>query len=163
MEACMSEVISYHQKVLRFSDEVCQFLSHILFTEFFVICILLCCLIFQAMVSDVTSPQFLVSLVLLVCQLGQPFIYCHYGTDLIWKSSSVQQAAYDSGWHSSSCSSQFRKSIQMMIMRAQKPTKLTALSFADVSLQFFTKVLRTSYSFYTLLHQIHEGKPHVEI
>ncbi|GLG98269.1 Odorant receptor 49b, partial [Gryllus bimaculatus] len=67
----------------------------------------------------------------------------------------VQDAAYESNWYSA-YSSGYRKSIVIMMSRAMRESHIKAFSFSTVSLELFTGLLKASYSYYTLLRQVHE-------
>jgi len=51
----------------------------------------------------------------------------------------VAQAAYNCDWCDAPQS--FKKSLTMIMLRAQKPVKITAWKFFDVDLQMFTMVI----------------------
>jgi len=55
------------------------------------------------------------------------------------QSLAVQQAAYESRWYNSS--RRFKKHIIYLVMRSQKPVRLTAGKFFAVSLEGFSEVL----------------------
>jgi len=50
----------------------------------------------------------------------------------------VAQAAYDCNWHDTTLS--LKRSLTMVMFRAQKPAKLTAWKFFEVDLEMFTMV-----------------------
>jgi hypothetical protein len=58
----------------------------------------------------------------------------------------VAQAAYDCDWCDAPAS--FRTSLIMIMMRAQKPVKLTAWKFFEVDLEMFITVNSITYIFY---------------
>ena len=57
---------------------------------------------------------------------------------LFLQSEDVYRAVYESDWYTQS--EIFKKSAMMLIMRAQKPIKITAGRFGTVSLPMFAKV-----------------------
>nr|CAD7449650.1 unnamed protein product [Timema bartmani] len=64
----------------------------------------------------------------------------------------VGNAAFSSDWYNSSTT--FKKSLMMMIMRAQKPVVLTAGRFGVLSLESFTGILQKAYSYFAVLREV---------
>jgi hypothetical protein len=50
----------------------------------------------------------------------------------------VAQAAYDCNWHDANLS--LKRSLMMVMLRAQKPAKITAWKFFEADLKTFTRV-----------------------
>lgn len=71
--------------------------------------------------------------------LNQILLLCYFGQKLIDASGRIADAAYDSGWDAIE-NMKVKKSMKRIIERAQTPTKLTAMSFKDISLHSFTSV-----------------------
>lgn len=68
----------------------------------------------------------------------QIYVLSLYGDRLIDKSMSVGKVAYDSEWYS--CSVQDMKTIQLMILRSQKPCIISILGFATLKKETFKEV-----------------------
>ncbi|XP_043470369.1 uncharacterized protein LOC122503759 [Leptopilina heterotoma] len=85
----------------------------------------------------------------LIVNLFQILLYCWPSNELMEKSFGVGNAAYQSLWtnlhHHSS------KAIILMILRAQNPLVISAGGMYDMNLQNFTKIVKTSMSFLSLL------------
>lgn len=62
----------------------------------------------------------------------------------------ICDAAFDSGWYKKNCPN-LRKGLILLIQHAQRGIKITALKVADLKMLSFIAVLRTSFSFSTLL------------
>ena len=71
--------------------------------------------------------------------LNQIWLLCFFGQKIIDSSTRIADGVYDSGWEKIE-NAKVRKALNVIIQRAQKPTKLTAMSFMDVSLKSFRSV-----------------------
>lgn len=71
--------------------------------------------------------------------LNQIFLICYFGQKVIDSTEKIAHASYNCGWESISCP-KVRQAITNVIQRAQKPVKLTAMNFSDISLKSFTSV-----------------------
>ncbi|XP_026464609.1 odorant receptor 4-like, partial [Ctenocephalides felis] len=87
-----------------------------------------------------------------------PAVFLHFSvTSLILcaslyqlaKSTQVSEAAYQCKWYITS--TKFRASLRMMMMRSQKPIRITAGSFIDLTLQTYVAIVKASYSFFALI------------
>ncbi|KAG6443514.1 putative odorant receptor 92a [Manduca sexta] len=76
-----------------------------------------------------------------------------FGDMLMDASIEVSNAVYNSKWYL--VPPKTRKTLLLILTRAQKPCKLTAYGFADVSLKAFMKVLSTSWSYFALLKTVY--------
>lgn len=74
-----------------------------------------------------------------MAHLLQLFIVCSVGNELIYQSTKVADAAVECGYHLK-FDKQVRHGIIMMVQRSQKPIKLTALGFTDLSYRSFIMV-----------------------
>ncbi|XP_013147729.1 PREDICTED: odorant receptor 4-like [Papilio polytes] len=92
-------------------------------------------------------------LFLSMCLL-QVFFLCFFGDMLMRSSMKISNAAYNSRWYSAD--PVIAKSFLIVLTRAQKPCKLTAMGFADVNLMAFTSVLSTSWSYFCLLNTMYK-------
>ncbi|OAD56871.1 Putative odorant receptor 13a, partial [Eufriesea mexicana] len=75
------------------------------------------------------------------------FMFSFSGNGLIDESEAVGISAYGSGW----IGSHFCQSLQIMMMRSRIPSKITAAKFYSMSLESFSAVLSTSFSYFTVL------------
>nr|WCC57562.1 odorant receptor 40 [Papilio memnon] len=91
-------------------------------------------------------------LFLSMCLL-QVFFLCFFGDMLMRSSMKISNAAYNSRWYFAD--PVIAKSVLIVLTRAQKPCKLTAMGFADVNLMAFTSVLSSSWSYFCLLNTMY--------
>ncbi|XP_026480260.1 putative odorant receptor 92a [Ctenocephalides felis] len=64
----------------------------------------------------------------------------------------IAWAAYDSPW--TDASMKYKKSLQFIILRAQRQQTYTAMKFSTVSFESFASVLKASFSYFTLLRTV---------
>ncbi|PSN33453.1 Odorant receptor 12 [Blattella germanica] len=140
----------YHQILLEFCKDVNDFLSPVLLVFVLGCEAMVCFAAFRlALELNEGNFKFFTSAVSMVIWL---LIICWYGEHLIEQSIKVQVNAYDYNWINQS--TRIKKLLQMIIMRAQNPVKLTAGKFYPVSLQTFAEIGNKVYAFYTLLKQM---------
>nr|BAR43468.1 putative olfactory receptor 26 [Ostrinia furnacalis] len=90
----------------------------------------------------------------LVMNLSQISLLCYFGDILMRSSTEVSSAVYNSLWYETDQS--VKKSMLVILMRAQKPCKLTAWNFADLNLTAFTTILSRSWSYFALLKTMYK-------
>ncbi|XP_047993575.1 putative odorant receptor 92a [Leguminivora glycinivorella] len=91
-------------------------------------------------------------LAFLLMSLMQIYLLCFYGDMVMTSSMEVSSAMYKSKWYT--VNAKTAKLLYVVQMRARKPSKLTAFSYADVNLKAFTKILSTAWSYFALLKTI---------
>ncbi|XP_044271235.1 odorant receptor 85b-like [Tribolium madens] len=79
------------------------------------------------------------------------FICCHAGQAVLSESLTVPQAALNSKWYEAPLKSQ--KELLLLLVRSQKAFNLQATPVGIMSFDLFITLLKTSYSYFTLLHQ----------
>jgi 7tm Odorant receptor len=144
----LSEHIDRHNKLLDISDELQDIYAFTFFVSFVISSLIMCFIAF--VLSIATENVFEVyslyvpSLLLVV---GQIFLLCFHGQKLIDASVAVADGAWHSDWED--CDDiDVKKSLLMIMTRAQRAKKFTAMGFAKISLPTFTSV-RTFYLFVT--------------
>ncbi|XP_049835064.1 odorant receptor Or2-like [Schistocerca gregaria] len=87
----------------------------------------------------------------LIILLAELFIYCWFGDDLITESENVALMAYDAVTSLQESPLSVKKSLLLLMHRAQRPMCVTARGFFPFSRKSFVSVLRVSYSFFAIL------------
>ncbi|XP_039747785.1 odorant receptor 4-like [Pararge aegeria] len=85
----------------------------------------------------------------LVMSLAQVFLICFFGDLLMASSIRISEAVYSCRWYDAEPA--VRRSVLIIIIRSQKPCKVTASNFADLNLAAFTTILSRSWSCFALL------------
>ncbi|XP_040175507.1 putative odorant receptor 71a [Anopheles arabiensis] len=81
-------------------------------------------------------------------QIGLP---CYYGNEVTLKSYALTNAIYSSRWYDMPQSN--RKSVQMFLVRTNKPFAVAAFGYFNFNLPAFTTILNMAYSVYCVLQR----------
>ncbi|XP_040175324.1 odorant receptor 49b-like, partial [Anopheles arabiensis] len=79
------------------------------------------------------------------------FSFSYLGTELIEQSEAVADAIFHSKWYTQKLNRQ--KDMCFLMMRANKPVKLTAAKLFVVTRDSFTQVIKQAYTIFTLMSQ----------
>ncbi|XP_043583167.1 odorant receptor 13a-like isoform X3 [Bombus pyrosoma] len=145
--AIMSNYVIRHQKAIEYADALERIINVLALGQFVISTGLICFAGFQitSMMKDkgrlMKYSTFLNSAIL------ELFMFSFSGNGLIDESGAVGDSAYGSGW----IGSRFSQNLQIMMMRARIPSKITAAKFYAMSLESFSMVLSTSFSYFTVL------------
>ncbi|XP_059062820.1 uncharacterized protein LOC131855562 [Achroia grisella] len=86
--------------------------------------------------------------------LFDSMMICFFG--LAAKSGDLADAVYRSMWYKGDA--QYMKMILFIILRSQKPLCLTSLKYRPVTLNTFSKVLSTTWSYFSLVNTMYEHR-----
>lgn len=133
------KLITRHNKLLVIYDKLQEIYTLIFTTSFVITSMVLCFVVFQISIAktDVEVYWFYVSF-LNIAGI-QIWLLCFHGQKLIDSSESLAEGIYNSGWESIGDLA-FKKQFVLIILRAQNATRLTAMGFADISLESFASV-----------------------
>ncbi|KAJ9600303.1 hypothetical protein L9F63_009379 [Diploptera punctata] len=153
MENYLASCVVYHQQLLQNVEVLKTIMSPIEAVEVLTASILIALSGFNLILSDDTANMVRNATFLIYIILGLG-MHCWLAGRLTTQSVQVYYDAYSSLWYIQTTS--IKKSISMIIMRAQKPVVLNAGPFFSLSLETFGKIMQTSYSYLTLLTQVNE-------
>ncbi|KAK1118303.1 hypothetical protein K0M31_015009 [Melipona bicolor] len=145
--AVMSNYVIRHQEAIEYADALERIINVLALGQFVISTGLICFAGFQitSMMEDkgrlMKYSTFLNSAIL------ELFMFSFSGNGLMDESEAVGDSAYGSGW----IGSDFCQTLQIMMMRARIPSKITAAKFYAMSLESFSAVLSTSFSYFTVL------------
>ncbi|XP_031337170.1 odorant receptor 2a-like isoform X1 [Photinus pyralis] len=101
--------------------------------------------------------------------MTEVFLYCYLANDVIvtvseplfevfclqekLQSTAFADYVYTSGWHllNVSRNKDLQKAMSLLILRAQRPVKMTVGNFGFLTLEFYIKMVKFSFSIYTFL------------
>lgn len=136
----ISSLIDRHNKLLDIAGKLQNVYSSAFLGSFLISSFIICSCSFQLVQTDkvaFSNRVFFVDYLALFA--GQIFLLCMLGQKLIDSSLGVAEAVYESGWEDNE-DDKFKKQIQLIILRAQRPKIFQAMDFAGVSLESFTTV-----------------------
>ncbi|CAO1386064.1 unnamed protein product [Diamesa serratosioi] len=134
----LSELIERHKMLLSLCEDLETIFSPSILVNFITSSILICSISFQILFSTGTLDMFKF---MGVCgtTTAQIMVMCHFGNKLIDSSSGVAEGAYKCNWYNSQ-DDELKSALKMIIIRAQRPSKLTAMQFSTVCCESFCKV-----------------------
>uniref|UniRef100_A0A182QWX8 Odorant receptor n=1 Tax=Anopheles farauti TaxID=69004 RepID=A0A182QWX8_9DIPT len=147
------ECIRIHQTVVELCNELEHMFSPSLLVNFLSSSVIICLVGFQA-TAGITPADLFKFVLFLVSSLVQVFLLCYYGNKLIVASSQIPYSAFEGNWIGASVS--YQRSLLFVMLRSTRLQKLTALKFSVVSLASYSKILSTSFSYFTLLKAMYE-------
>jgi hypothetical protein len=168
----LRELIEKHNKLMNLSDQLEELFSGFFLINYLNGSFILCITTFQsAIAKNISEAGAFFNYCL--AQLIQLFIRSFYGQQLIDSSSQVANAVFECGWEKFA-DLRTKKALLMIMMRAQRPSKLTTMKFSTLSLAQFMNVSRkghlsigilgnfpflqisfSTYSYYTFIQQIY--------
>jgi hypothetical protein len=133
------DLITQHCELMKVAEKLQEIFSLSIFFHFFSSSIIICFGCFQLTVSDVNFVDIYRFLCFAIFQMLQMLALCFYAQKLIDSSASIGDGAYNMEWYSIE-DLRIKKLIQLVILRAQKHQKMSAMKFADVSLECYATV-----------------------
>ncbi|XP_049840467.1 odorant receptor Or2-like [Schistocerca gregaria] len=150
-ELCLC--IERHQEIIRFTRYLEEMMSPIAMTQFMFSVLSVCVLLFQATYSDDFSAVFR-CVAFLPLPGGQMYIYCWAAHRITEKAEALSVAAYSCQWVEAS--RRFKRSLAIVIFRAQQQLVITAGHLYPVNRTTFVSLVNASYSYYALLGHINK-------
>ncbi|XP_072764787.1 odorant receptor Or2 [Anoplolepis gracilipes] len=146
----LKKCVMHSNMIFYFTREIQNIFSSIIFFQFLSNCMIICLIAFNVSQMKVYIPAVLIGLVTYMCCMTyQIFIFCWHGNELHLHSIRIVTAAYSSNWLSNT--EEFKRSLQIIMMRAHRPFILTAGNIMLLSLNTFVEIIRMSYSIFTVL------------
>ncbi|XP_026328633.1 odorant receptor 23a-like [Hyposmocoma kahamanoa] len=141
--------VLHQQKINWFVKEIEYIFVQAMLFQFFVVSWVICMTVYKIVGLSLLSAEFVSMAMYLCCMLAQFFIYCYYGTQVMYQSEFLNQSIYCSSWLS--LSPKFRKHILVMMENCKQPVIPRTAYILPISLQSYIAVLRASYTLFTFL------------
>ncbi|XP_049839662.1 odorant receptor Or2-like [Schistocerca gregaria] len=151
MYSDLCNCVEVHQEIIRFVRHLETMMSPIAMTQFVFSVLVACVALYQATYSEDFSAVFRCAGFLPVPG-GQVYLYCWAAHLIMEQSEAVSAAAYACSWIEAS--PRFKRTLRILMCRAQKPLVLTAGRLYQVHRSTFLSLVNASYSYYALLGQI---------
>ncbi|XP_026749143.2 odorant receptor 46a-like [Galleria mellonella] len=154
----LNACLRHYDIILRYCKSIQDISDVVLFVQFGMGSVIICVTLYGLLLPSIkASRMFMISYVMGI--LSEILIPSYLGTQVSYESEKLVVAAYDSEWISRS--EKFKKSLKIFMERAKTPIVLTGLKLFPLSLTTFIWVIRTAYSFLTLVRNVQdrqEGK-----
>ncbi|XP_053611459.1 odorant receptor 13a isoform X2 [Plodia interpunctella] len=141
-----------HQHIIRLSEELEDIFNLPNLFNVLVGSVEICALGFNLTMGSLTQIPgcvlFLSSVLLQILMMSV------FGENLIRESQNIGDAAFSCEWYKFDAKT--RKFILIIITRAHKPQKLTAYKFSTISYGSFSKIISTSWSYFTILKTVYK-------
>ncbi|KYB28927.1 Putative odorant receptor 71a-like Protein [Tribolium castaneum] len=144
--------IKHHKKIDSFAKHSNVFFNEILLTQFLTSTASLGLALFQLSLVDPLSLDGYTIVFYVLCIITEIFLYCFSGNEVECKSSKIPYSAFESDWTGAPIEA--KKNLLIFILRTQKPIKMSAINLFSLSLETFTTILRTSWSYFAVLRQV---------
>ncbi|PNF24115.1 hypothetical protein B7P43_G03246 [Cryptotermes secundus] len=156
MQYLLNNCIQYHQAILSFVEKLEDFLKPVMLVQLLGSMMAFCVMGFQMSVIPIhtESTKFAKLFISLISALIEQGMFYWFGGELLEESSQILNAAYHCEWHTAN--SKFRKDLHILMERAKRPVKLTAGGFSALTLENFTKVVQSSYQYFTMLKAVND-------
>ncbi|XP_033225457.1 odorant receptor 67c-like [Belonocnema kinseyi] len=152
----IADVVIHHIHVYSIGRKLNDIFSLMVFAQFFVTTLALCAIIFQLATLSMVSLKFWYMVGCLNNYMIEIFLYCWYGEQMIQQSAGIVEAVYEMNWNLLPLGSQ--KCLVLIMMRANKPIELIGASMVTMSVETLVKILKTSYSAFSVLKNV-SGNP----
>lgn len=134
----IKKLVDRHNRLFQISSKLESIYSISIFSLFIGSSLMLSFPAFQVVSTD-ESFTVLKYTIFFVTALLQVLLTCYYGDKLKASSTRVAQKCMNCDWYNCDDDDK-KKALAMILMRAQKPVRLTALGFFDISIATFSKV-----------------------
>nr|AQQ73521.1 olfactory receptor 45 [Heliconius melpomene rosina] len=148
-------IIKQHQKLIELTKLMNNSFSVIFFTNLSFVTFEICFYAFACIVAH-TPMDFSKNILAVLIILPSIFILCYYSELLREESGGIAEAAYENLWYRGDDG--YQKSIRFIIMRAQRPCSLMSLNYTPITLNTFTKVVSTTWSYLSVAITMYSKK-----
>lgn len=151
-EITIKDFVRRHQTLIKLSQDLDDVFNPMIFTDLLFVGITTCFFRYAGQFSR--GPTYMINNYTAVfSSLLQVLYLCYYGELLSGASLNIADKAYDNLWYEGG--NAYRKTIAFIIRRSQKPCSLTSLRYSRVTLNMFTTVISTTWSYFSLMSNVY--------
>ncbi|XP_063228993.1 odorant receptor 13a-like [Bacillus rossius redtenbacheri] len=148
----LADCVRHHDAVTAFVKELDNVYHPFMMMQFLYSVFIIALSVFLATESSTNTSDLFKFMALVLASSSELFLFCRYGDAIIQLSGEVATEAYSMEWYEED--EEFKAMVLMMITRAQKPAKLTAFRYKDISLETYGALLNSSYTYFALLKEL---------
>ncbi|XP_038208167.1 odorant receptor 4-like [Zerene cesonia] len=149
----LKEYLKHYEMLLIYASKLQNLISITMFIQLGVASAIICAILCRLSVS-VSVDLILTLTPFSSAMILQIFLPAYLGTQLSYKSEELVYAAYTSEWIHRSQS--FKSSLNLFMQRAQVKISLTGCGLLPLTLTTFTSIMKTAYSFFTLIRNFQD-------
>ncbi|KAG7207071.1 hypothetical protein KM043_000953 [Ampulex compressa] len=149
-------LVDQHRRIIAFSNDVDDLFSYISLMQLLLNTLVICCLTFMIVYTIGTDQAFgmIVKYVLFYIGIStEAFVFGYAGDYLSSKSTSIANMIYESLWYDLPTNQS--RILLLMMLRSQKRLTITAGKVADMSLEGFAAIMKTSASYASVLYTLY--------
>ncbi|KFB40587.1 AGAP002722-PA-like protein [Anopheles sinensis] len=150
----LRRIILKHKSNLSLIDQLEEEFSFFLMIQFLTSSIVVCVVLYELTTVFGWNEDTVKTITYLPGAILQLFLLCWYAQNITDEASEVADHIYSVPWYLGDVPLQ--KTILTLMVKAQKPSGVTASKFYMVTLQSFQRIISTSYSYFTLLQTVNE-------
>ena len=135
----ITSFIERHNKLLELCDKLQQIFEPIFLFNFVISSVIMCIVLYHFLFCATSLVLYTFDFFYLISIAVQIWLFCYFGQKLINSSTAIANGIYDQDWMDLD-DNEFKKYVVLIILRAQRPMRLTAMGFADISLETFATV-----------------------
>ena len=132
--------VDRHNKLLEMCKKLQKIFEPYFLYGFITSSLILCMISFELVATSLGTMSYMFDVSYLAMNGSQILLLCFYGQKLIDSSAGLENAIYGCDWTDLD-DNDFKKTVVIIMVRAQRPMKLTAMGFADISLETFAAVI----------------------
>lgn len=132
-------LVDRHNKLFELADKLEKNFELIFFNNFVLSSFVICCASFHLLVLATGPFSYIIDVIFIGSWIVMILHLCFFGQKLIDASLGVAEGIYDCQWENFD-DIQTKKFMIVVMLRAQRPKRLTAMGFADISLETFSTV-----------------------
>nr|AXF48806.1 odorant receptors OR67 [Lobesia botrana] len=149
----IEDVIRRHQKLITLSQFLNDIFNRMIFFNLLFATITICFFGFVARIAR-GPTEMANNFVGVVASMIPIFNLCYYAEMLSAASAGVADSAYHNLWYNGDV--RYQKTIIFIILRSQRPCCLTSMGYTRVTLNTFTTVLSTTWSYFSLAINVYD-------
>nr|QNS36199.1 olfactory receptor 4a [Mythimna separata] len=149
----VKRIVKIHQRLLRIAEQLSKIFGVVIFIHMVSASLVICFFGFLAVVYSGLADT-IANLMTVFNAMTTIFFLTLSGQFLCDTSSQIADAAYQSYWYESNL--KVKKLILTIIIRAQRPSYLSALGFSELTLGSFSKIISSAWTYFSLLIQVYE-------
>ncbi|KAJ8720392.1 hypothetical protein PYW07_012435 [Mythimna separata] len=153
--ATLKIIIDSHHKLISLTQRLDDVFDKIIFINLTSASISICFFGLSAKVAH-GALQMANNFAAVLCLILPLFNLCYYGEMLREASAGMADSVYNNPWYQGDL--RYQKLLLFIIKRSQKPCYLTSLKYNPITLNTFTTVLSTTWSYFSLASSVYEGE-----